>query len=388
MAIQSDLFIGKWQSMIMIVALILVLNNATAQVSSPQNDWIRPENAKAAAVWGIRGGIVFSLWPYGIESPGDQQGGGPRGLIRVGYESGGHVYLINYIAIEPVVDNKIEFSEISPSKVDDQWGKLLWAGKTAGDAGGFYPAAITRGMIIHPNSEMPNVEELIVFIYMEQFLNGAHPYLKITIKSDLPEEIGLEIFNQKGSAVMQRCALTATMGNYSRLRLLYLKNKVVDARDLYKGFDGIGFVEKQGYPSSELMKDKNNNFLIIAASDETLSDVKSWPEEAGYSSISGWRYRPPFKLTQYWRKESAQYDPSLQVRVNGRAKYWSGGSEDKNRYLNIPGGPAFENFELRENYYAGQKFYFGITKRSPQELTLNGSTKSRPQYHIFGSFYK
>lgn len=379
MVIRSDLFIGKWQSIITGVALVVAFNSAKAQVSSLENGWIRPENAKAAAVWGIRGGIVFSLWPYEIESPGDQQGGGPRGLIRVGYESGGRVYLINYIAIEPVVDGKMEFSEISPSKVDDLWGKLLWAGGTAGDAGGFYPAAITRGIITNPNPETPDVEELTIYIYMEKFLNGAHPYLKMTIKSNLPEEIGLEIFNQKNSAVMQRCALTATMGNYSRLRLLYLKNKVVDARDLYKGFDGIGFVEKQGYPLSELMKDKNNDFLIVAASDESLPELKSWPDEAGYNSISGWRYRSPFKLTQYWRKESSRYDPSLQVRVNGRAKYWSGGSQDKNRYLNIPGGPAFENFELRENYYAGQKFYFGITKRSPQELTLNGPTKSRPQ---------
>jgi hypothetical protein len=56
------------------------------------------------------------------------------------------------------------------------------------------------------------------------------------------------------------------------------------------------------------------------------------------------------------------------VRVNGRAKYWSGGSRNQQDYIAIPGGPAFENFELREKYYAGQKFYFGITRRSPEEI--------------------
>jgi hypothetical protein len=73
-------------------------------------------------------------------------------------------------------------------------------------------------------------------------------------------------------------------------------------------------------------------------------------------------------LTQYWRKEAAGVDTSLQLRVNGRFYYWSGGSTDRSKYIRIPGGAAFENFELRENFKPGQKFYFGITRKTPAEI--------------------
>ena len=49
--------------------------------------------------------------------------------------------------------------------------------------------------------------------------------------------------------------------------------------------------------------------------------------------------------------------------VNGRYTYW------RSARL-LPGGIAFENFELRERFYDGQKSVFGITRRTPQELGL------------------
>src|SRR3546814_20865323 len=91
---------------------------------------------------------------------------------------------------------------------------------------------------------------------MEQFLNGAHPYLRISIRSDRPEELGLEIFHHEDSAPMERCALTATMGNYGRLRLLYLKDRVIDARQLYEDYNDIHFVEKEGYPVEERSEER------------------------------------------------------------------------------------------------------------------------------------
>lgn len=371
----STLFLSKKYLSWLVLYLFLLMGEISAQNPSSKTQWIRPSNEKAPSVWGIHNGIVFALWPYDVESARSAMGGGPRGLIRVGYEFNGNTYLINFIAIEPVVNGKWEFSEISPSKVDGQWGKLMWAGNED-NSGKYYPSALNSGTITHPDSMHPEVEQLSVYIYMEQFLNGAYPYFKISIRNDRPEEIGIEIFNQKNSAAMERCALTATMGNYSRLRLLYLKDKVVDSRELYKGFDGIDFIEKEGYYSGQLLKDKNGNFIAIASGDESFDQLASWPQTADYLAHSGWRYRPFFKLTQYWRKENSGNDSSLHVRVNGRAKYWSGGSGNKNNYIDIPGGPAFENFELREKYYAGQKFYFGITQKSPQDI-ISGFSETK-----------
>jgi hypothetical protein len=347
--------------------MLVFQEKSGAQTSSSDTEWIRPEKGKGLALWGIRNGIVFGLWPSAIESAREEKGGGPRGLIRVGYEYMGNIYHINFIAIEPVVNGKMEFSEISPSKVDEKWGKLMWANDNE-NTDTFYPSAITRGTISHPDPEHPEVEQLSLYVHMEQFLNGAYPYFKITIRNDRPEEMCFEIYNHKDSAPMERCALTATMGNYSRLRQLHLKNKIIDSRKLYQGFDDIDFIEKEGYPAEQLLKDKNGDLIVLATSNESFSELSSWPQEPGYFAKWSWRYRPFFKVTQYWRKESSRYDPSLHARVNGRARYWSGGSQNKSNYVNIPGGPSFENFELRENYYPGQKFYFGITRKMPHDI--------------------
>ncbi|MBC9795723.1 hypothetical protein [Sinomicrobium weinanense] len=337
------------------------------QDPTPAVEWIRPHEAKDKAIWGVRSGIVIGLWPSPIEDRGSGGYGGPRGLFRVGYEFKGKIYHINYIAIEPVVDGKIEFSEISPSRVDGKWGKLMWA--TEGpDPGKFFPFARTPGTVTRPDKDKPGVEELSFFVHMEQFLNGSHPYIKVSIRSDRPEEICFEVFARDNSSPMERCALTATMGNYARLRRLHLKDTVIDSRKLYQGFKGIDFIEKEPYSYKVLPRDNNGNFIAVMETDETFSELSSWPQESRYLSRWNWRYRPFFKVVQYWRKESDRFDRSLRVRVNGRAAYWAGASRDKNNYVEIPGGPAFENFELREKYYSGQKFYFGMARRPAKDM--------------------
>jgi hypothetical protein len=327
-------------------------------------EWIRPAARTSPSVWGIKGGIIFSLWPYGVETSANAFGGGPRGLIRVGYELNGAVHLINFLAIEPVVNGKMEFSEISPSRADQQWGKLMWASDT-NISKAFVPYSFARGVIDRPDR---GVERLSIYVFMEKFENGAHPYLRLSICSDKPEELGIEIFQQAGSAKMERCAITATMGNYARLRNIYLKDETISATKLYAGYDDVHFTEKGSYPYTKFAKDSKGNFIVAAETNESFAELASWPQETAYLNRLSWRYRPGYKLTQYWKKEAANFDPSLSLRVNGRAYYWSGGSRDKSNYIRIPGGAAFENFELRENFVPGQKFYYGITRKTSTEL--------------------
>lgn len=346
----------------------LIISNVTLSQQAPAGvKWIRPENEKSQPIWGIHNGIVVGLWPASIEGTVPGSDGGPRGLLRIGYENKGVVYLINFIAVEPQVNGEMEFSEVRPSLIDGKWGKFFWA-SDSDSSGSFTPYTNTKGVITHPDALNPDVEQLSVYIHMERFLDGAYPYLKLTIRSDKPGELGIQIFNHNKSAVMERCALTATMGNYSRLRLLYLKNQVVDSRKLFAGYNDIEFDEKEPYGYDQMLKNKKGELMVIAESNETFSELASWPQQPAYLARWSWRYRPFYKLSQYWRVDSAGYDNSLKVRVNGRAKYWTGASTNKNDYINIPGGPAFENFELRENYYSGQKFYFGLSLKSAKEL--------------------
>ncbi len=317
----------------------LCIGNLAAKAQDVQ--WIRRDST----VWGIRGGIVVGLWPGAIENLKQGANGGPRGLLRIGYEYMGIVYHINYIAIEPVVNGKIEFSEISPSSVDGKWGK--W-------------------MQIQDSSISPQVMRFE--LHMEKFANGAHPYLKLSIDSRRPEELCIEVFHEPDSAPMERCAVTATMGNYERLRKLYLKDTVIDARRLFAGFNGIDFIEKEPYPAARMLRNSHGDLVVPVTTNETFASLANWPQEPAYQSRWNWRYRPFYLLTQYWRKEKEQAGSSLQVRVNGRAKYWSLGSRDPKQYIAIPGGPAFENVELREHYSPGQKQYFGLTRKTPAQL--------------------
>ncbi|MES2375355.1 MAG: hypothetical protein V4553_02190 [Bacteroidota bacterium] len=349
-----------------LVLLMLAFSSLSQAQSISKVDWIRPETASGNKTWGIHNGIVFSLWPNGTET-GSKGTGGPRGLIQVGYEYQGKVYLINYIAIEPVVDGRIEFSEISASAIDGKWGKLFWASDNETN-NAYNPANQSRGVVSHPDPNKPETEQLTVFVFTEQFLDKANPYLKISIRSDRPEEMGIEIYNKANSAKMDRCALTATMGNYSRLRLLHFANQVIDSRKLYSGYNGIDFIEKDAYPISKFLRLKDGSPIAIATSNETFAELSSWPTDSAYTAKKGWRYRPNFKLTQYWRKDAGGYDPSTVVRVNGRVKYWAVASKDPKQYVDLPGGPAFENFELRERYYPGQKFYYGLTRKTVEEL--------------------
>jgi len=72
-----------------------------------------------------------------------------------------------------------------------------------------------------------------------------------------------------------------------------------------------------------------------------------------------------FKVTQYWKKPHGTARDYLRVAVKARYTYW------QTPQL-IPGGVAFENFELRERFHEGQVFTFGITRKSPAQFGFGG----------------
>jgi len=65
------------------------------------------------------------------------------------------------------------------------------------------------------------------------------------------------------------------------------------------------------------------------------------------------------KATQYWYCSNPSSE--LEGVVNGRYTYWASKSP-------IPGGIAYENFELTEPFQSGQSYIFGITPLSSEEL--------------------
>ncbi|MDQ6630278.1 MAG: hypothetical protein M3Y82_00795 [Verrucomicrobiota bacterium] len=325
--------------------LLLFFFVSTLEVRSA--DWIRAGLTTNEPVWGLQSGLQFALHPFGFHRGKN----GPRGLIRVGYpvlEKGGYS-LINYIAVEPIVNGKKGYSELERSKLDGDPGKRFWLDDTPKSKGILNPGKISK--------LGGGVEQLDVIVRVEKFDNGAHVFLTLSQRSDAPDELQLTIHSENDSAPMEFCILTATMGNFARLRQLWLKDKVVSSRELYPDYRGVEFAPATHFPLEQLRRTADGDVVLAATTDEKnpavifpLGDSRRW-------------FYDGEKVTQYWKKKKGTYRETLEGVANARYTYW------KSRQ-SIPGGIAFENIEMCEFFYSGQQFIFGITRQTPMEMKL------------------
>lgn len=310
--------------------------------------WIRPGAEDQRPLWGIRGGIQAALWPASVEGAGL---GGPRGLLRIGYpilNGGKDIGLVNFIAVEPIVRERRGFSELERSDSDGLPGRVFWTGETAPTSAVPDPGTLRSA---------DGVERLSVRVHIERFASGAQPLLDLEFRADRPGEMRLTVSSAPGSLPMEYCVITATMGNYARLRHLWLRDGVVQPRELWPDFRGNEFTSEAFFPRERFFCMPCGDLVVCAASDE--ADPRSTPPDP---VAPWWAYRGSFPLTQYWRKPKEQGDnPGLKARVNGRQVYWA-------THNPIPGGLSYENFDLMEPFREGQAFVFGLTRRSPADI--------------------
>jgi hypothetical protein len=319
-------------------------------VQAEDSQWIRPTKPGDPLLWGRKDGVVFGL---------PSEGGlpGPRGLIRVGVISAhsGRPELLNFIAVEPVVagrgnrGDRMAFSELEPSEMDPgSVGKRLWLGP--GDSG---PPGGTLSVLSNPPAA---TERLTVRIEVERFkANGAHVFLVASMDSNHPNEIQMAVSAYDDGPRIEELSLSATMGNYERLRWLWLKDRRVDSRQLYRGYRGEDFAERETYPLPAMLRNFSGDAIVFCTPSE--ADPQKNPD---FTAADHWRYRLG-RFTQYWRVPAAEVQPNLRVRVNGRRVYW-------NSQAPVGGGIAFENFEVRQTYQPGQVFVFGIAAQEPWEM--------------------
>jgi hypothetical protein len=312
-------------------------------VLAQESQWIRPQKPGDPLLWGRRDGIIF-----GLPSEGGLKG--PRGLIRIGLFTPGSTapQLLNYIAVEPVTQgmgnryDRMAFSELEMSELDPgQQGKRMWV-----------HAAEETGTLqtVHAGDE--TLQRLSVRIDVERFsANGAHVYLIASVDSDQPNELRLSAFADPDSPPLDELTVTATMGNYERLRLLWLKNRVESSHSLFADYKGEDFAEHESYPLSDMLRSNDGDAIVYCTSDEAS------PRETAGNSTAHWPYQLP-KITQYWRVPGHDVQPDLRVRVNARRVYWASTSP-------VLGGVAFENFEVRQRYLSGQTFIYGISPQEP-----------------------
>lgn len=322
-----------------------------ASMHPPVEDgvWLRPaEDAPAEPVIGFKDGIRIALWPAV---------GGPRGIIRICTPyvfPGSDRQLINFIAIEPIVGGHRGLSELEMSALDQAHGKRLWfSDNVSEDPEPVYSWKSSRGRLGKIRVGGKEIETLSIVINCEKFDNGAHPIVQATFRADRPYEVAFKTFAAKDSAPMESCVLTATMGNFARCRLLWLKDEVVDSRKVWPTYDGPDFVGTPDYPIQRLRAEKDGTLIAaITPSEKDPASVKFEPKWWAFHGVPA---------TQYWRKYPADSKPDLRVRVNGRATFY--GTD-----VHLPGGIAFENFEMIEPFSPGSEVCFGVTLQTPEQM--------------------
>ncbi|MER3376211.1 MAG: hypothetical protein RIM83_16345 [Allomuricauda sp.] len=310
------------------------------------HNWIMPnvEGGGCIPVWGHYDGIRIGLPPTG----------GPRGLLRVYAPylnlSTDSLKMINFIALEPIVSGSDSrgFSELEPSALDNVRGKRFWS---ANEPDAIEPRSIqdcATGVIEQINGR----ETLTLYVHSEEFDSGAKVYVRVRFYEDRPYEIELTSYAAEKSAPLDNFILTATMGNFARLRNLYLKGGIKSSWKLWPDYTDSNFTPHDHTPESNMLEDKDGSVYFVAAPDEED------PTAVTYSldTKEHWKYKGQ-KATQYWKKPNP--NSNLNGLVNGRYAYWASESP-------IPGGISYENFEMKEPFENGSMFYFGVSPLDPE----------------------
>jgi hypothetical protein len=310
----------------------------TGQFFSPQTD-------DAPPIWGIRGGIAVGIFPA-VVGFGRAERGGPRGLLRFGYEEDGRVYFINFAALTPVTIEDVHGkSELDRSPNDGRPGIIIEAypyafhGEVEAWVDRAPPGLSQVGKVVHTSGG----DQLIWVLRYEEFGGGARVYVVVTIDRERPREAAFSFFTEPGSAELKGCVLSPTFGNLTRLRELELVDGTVSVEDLWPGFSGRGFARPRFFKRSELPRDELGGLRLTA-----------WPDEREPWKQGG--YPHPARLAQYLRLPAGEDDATVRGMVNARRYFWK-------TTTSVPGGPAFENIALVQRFREGQRLIYGFAPR-------------------------
>lgn len=304
----------------------------TSSDSVEASVWLQPDSSnRNAPRWGHPDGIQVGIEP----------GLGPRGLLRVFAPYLGSARLLNFVAVEPVAAGATDrgYSELEHSALDNRPGKRFWASQDPSNGSPRPTDEPVPGVVTHEGG----VERLTVHVHSERFDNGAEVVVRVQFRADRPREVSLAALRRPGSAELTACVLSATMGNYARLRRLHLADGVVTPAELWPGFTGTEFTPHARFGLDRLHRD-GAAALVWATPDEQ----RPWSAVHAAGTAAHWRYEGA-RAVQGWRIEEPS--DSAAAQVNARWAYWASASP-------IPGGPAYENLEVVDGFRDGQELVY------------------------------
>ena len=301
-------------------------------------------------MWGLRGGIVVGLYPARFSYLDET--GGPRGLIRIGYESEGVVYFINFMGVSPVRERRGELSlyssELTDSPGDGRRGIRFFPYPADYlDHPGLYPKPppLDQVAAVEGNGR----DEVMTFGFRtEEYPNGAVAFVIARIDSARPNEVEFESWLLAGQTETRSLVLSTTWGNITRLRNAYLKGGTINARQIWPDYSASGFAQMKFWRPSQLLSDRGGDLLFVVGPDEDRPwETQPYPHRA--------------KLLQYYRKKPGTWGDDLRAMVNGRANYWK-------TFKSVPGGITFENVTLVEEFRQDQTFIYGFYNGAVRDL--------------------
>jgi hypothetical protein len=137
--------------------------------------------------------------------------------------------MVTYISIEPVANRVRAQSELDASPHTGKPGLMF---PTTDEFTGTAPDPAATSFAAGKVSAADGVATLTFDVVPETFRNGARPVVRVMFRTDRPHEVGFRVSSGPGSTPMRSCVLSATMGNYARLRRVHLADEVADSLKL------------------------------------------------------------------------------------------------------------------------------------------------------------
>lgn len=192
-----------------------------------------------------------------------------------------------------------------------------------------------------------------VYLHPEPFSNGAQPIIEVRFDARHPNRVGFRVHAQDGDAELDECVLSAMTCSFAQLRRVeLLDDKVKTVTELLPQWPG----EANASGSSVSSWITLPGFHFPFAEDDSLRRVRLTTDVDDYAKLKyaanvgrGWQYQA-LPAQQSWL-----FSPREEVTVALRAR-----TDYRNGNGPIPGGPAWEDCELRTPLDGKQWIWFEV----------------------------
>jgi hypothetical protein len=198
---------------------------------------------------------------------------------------------------------------------------------------------------------------LRLFVHPEPFSNRARPVIEIRFDAPHANRIGFRVHTASESTGMTECVLSAMSGSFADLRQLHFADgHVKTTKQMFESWpDESKLTDKERSPWQTF---SGEQFPLV--DDGTLRQIRLTSDVSDYSTLkyagavsTGWQYKA-LPSEQSWLCAA---ETPFTVALRARKSFRNGNGP-------IPGGPAFEDFELRTRLQPNQWIWYEVLPKT------------------------